>query len=163
MSYNSESSPEVEIGFLQRRRIEANIIAPIYRAMCDELGQEKAAEIIREAIAQDARKSGAEFAAKESAGATVTTFIGIQELWRRGGALETTTVEQDDNTFAFNVTRCLYSEMYREMGLEEIGGLLSCVRDAEFIAGYNPEITFTRTQTLMEGASHCDFRYSSHI
>lgn len=160
MSESPENTAEVEIGFLQRRRIEANIIAPIYRAMCDELGKDKAADIIREAIAQDARKSGVEFAAREAAGATVTTFVGIQELWRRGGALETTTLEQDDNTFAFNVTRCRYAEMYREMGLEEIGGLLSCVRDAEFIAGYNPDITFERTQTLMEGASHCDFRYT---
>ena len=49
--------------------------------------------------------------------------------------------------------------MYRDMGLAEIGTLLSCVRDQEFIEGYDPTIAMTRTQTLMEGASHCDFRY----
>ena len=155
------SEHDVEIGFLQRRRIEANIIAPIYRAMCVELGEQKAAAIIRDAIAADACKSGAEFAAKETHGANIGTFVDIQSLWRKGDALVTTTVEQNENTFAFNVTRCKYSEMYREMGLANIGALLSCVRDAEFIAGYNPEITFTRTQTLMEGASHCDFRYTT--
>jgi predicted hydrocarbon binding protein len=26
------------------------------------------------------------------------------------------------------------------------------------IAGFNPELELTRTQTVMEGASHCDFR-----
>ncbi len=161
---NSPNSPEaasdmVEIGFLQRRQIEANIISPIYRAMCQELGAQRAGEIIGDAIAQDARKSGAEFAAKERAGADLTTFVEIQSLWRRGGALETETLEQTENAFRFNVTRCKYSEMYRELGLAEIGKLLSCVRDAEFIAGYNPNIEFRRTQTLMEGASHCDFEY----
>ncbi|WP_299279129.1 L-2-amino-thiazoline-4-carboxylic acid hydrolase [uncultured Georgenia sp.] len=49
--------------------------------------------------------------------------------------------------------------MYKSMGLEEIGSLLSCVRDYEFIRGYDPEVELTRTQTIMEGASHCDFRY----
>ena len=161
MANDIDHEKDVEIGFLQRRRIEANIIAPIYQAMCAELGQEKAAGIIRDAIAQDARKSGAEFAGQMQDGPSIQAFVGIQELWRRGGALETTTVEQNDNAYEFNVTRCRYAEMYRDMGLAEIGGLLSCVRDAEFITGFNPDISFTRTQTLMEGASHCDFRYST--
>jgi len=25
--------------------------------------------------------------------------------------------------------------------------------------GFGPEIKLTRTQTIMQGASHCDFRY----
>lgn len=27
------------------------------------------------------------------------------------------------------------------------------------IDGFNPDIAFSRTQTIMEGATHCDFRY----
>jgi len=147
------------LGFLERRRIEANIIAPIYEVMKRELGQERAAEIIREAIAVDARKSGAEFAAQTTGGPSLAAFIGIQELWTKDDALITTTREESATVFAFDVTSCAYSRMYSEMGLSEIGGLLSCVRDAEFIAGYDPTMTMTRTQTLMQGASHCDFRY----
>ena len=45
------------------------------------------------------------------------------------------------------------------MGLGEIGHLLSCNRDASFIEGYAPGVAMTRTQTIMQGASHCDFRY----
>ena len=161
MSPEELAEHEVEIGFLQRRRIEANIIAPIYKAMVAENGADKAAEIIRGAIATDARKSGAEFAARETGGPTIATFIDIQRLWRKGDALVTDTLVQTDDTFSFNVTRCRYAEMYREMGLQDIGALLSCVRDAEFIAGYNPDITFSRSQTLMQGASHCDFKYTT--
>ena len=61
--------------------------------------------------------------------------------------------------FDFNVTRCRYAEMYKKMGLGEIGGLLSCNRDGSFCEGYDPRLKMTRTQTIMEGASHCDFRY----
>jgi hypothetical protein len=50
--------------------------------------------------------------------------------------------------------------MYRAMGLGEIGHLLSCNRDGDFCIGYNPEMKLERTQTIMKGASHCDFRYS---
>jgi hypothetical protein len=37
--------------------------------------------------------------------------------------------------------------------------LLSCNRDGVFCQGYDPRIEFERTQTLMGGASHCNFRY----
>ena len=55
--------------------------------------------------------------------------------------------------------RCRYAEMYREMGLGHIGHLLSCNRDGVFCTGYDPRIKLERTQTLMQGATHCDFRY----
>jgi hypothetical protein len=61
----------------------------------------------------------------------------------------------------FNVKRCRYAETYRAMGLGEIGDILSCNRDGAFCEGYDPRIKLTRTQTIMSGASHCDFRYRS--
>ena len=148
-----------ELPIIQRRRIEANIIAPIYRRMVDQLGHEKAADIIRDAITEDARKAGERFAALEKGDANLKTFFSVLELWKREDALVSETVVETETQLEFNVTRCRYAEMYREMGLEEIGGLLSCVRDYEFMQGYNPNITYSRTQTLMQGASHCDFKY----
>lgn len=68
-------------------------------------------------------------------------------------------ISQGEDHFDFNVTRCRYSEMYREMGLGHIGHLLSCNRDGDFCIGYNPDMKLERTQTIMKGASHCDFRY----
>ncbi len=52
------------------------------------------------------------------------------------------------------------SEMYREMGLGEIGHLPSCQRDATFCEGYDKRMRLKRTQTIMQGASHCDFHYT---
>jgi hypothetical protein len=37
--------------------------------------------------------------------------------------------------------------------------ILSCNRDYALIEGFNADIALTRTQTIMQGASHCDFRY----
>jgi hypothetical protein len=49
--------------------------------------------------------------------------------------------------------------MYREMDLADVGHILSCGRDGTFCTGYNPKIKLDRTQTIMEGKSHYDFRY----
>ncbi len=70
-------------------------------------------------------------------------------------------IDDKPGVFDFNVRRCRYAETYRAMGLGEIGDILSCNRDGAFCEGYDPRIKLTRTQTIMKGASHCDFRYRS--
>jgi len=79
--------------------------------------------------------------------------------WTAGGALEIEMVEEGEEKMAYNVTRCRYSEMYKAMGMGDIGHLLSCNRDGSFCTGYNPNIKLERSQTIMKGASHCDFRF----
>jgi len=50
--------------------------------------------------------------------------------------------------------------MYRALGIPELGALLSCNRDFALIQGFNPDVDLTRTQTIMEGAPFCNFRYT---
>jgi hypothetical protein len=58
------------------------------------------------------------------------------------------------------VVQCRYAETYKAMGLGEIGHLPSCNRDGAFCEGYDPRLKLERTQTIMQGASYCDFKYS---
>ena len=44
--------------------------------------------------------------------------------------------------------------------MADLGGIFSCGRDGALSTGFNARIKLTRTQTIMEGASHCDFRYT---
>jgi hypothetical protein len=153
------SATEHEMGILERRRIEAQIIKPIYEILVRDFGKEKAAAIIREAVGKAAVEAGRHFAAKEPHGADLRSFIALQTLWEQDDALKTVVHHADDAHYDYDVTRCRYAEMYRAMELGEIGYLLSCYRDDLFIQGYAPEVKLGRTQTIMEGASHCDFRY----
>ena len=82
------------------------------------------------------------------------------ENWTKGGALQIEIREQSETTFAFDVVRCQYAEMYRNLDVPELGALLSCNRDGTMVEGFNSDIKFERTQTIMSGAEHCDFRYS---
>lgn len=147
-----------EIGVLKRREIEARIVAPLLERLGEEFGHERVHELAGEVIVGVAQSQGAAMA--EMMGRNdLTAFGDSMEAWTRGGALEIEVVEQSPTRFAFNVNRCKYSEMYRELGKAELGATMSCNRDGTMIEGFNPDITFTRTQTLMGGASHCDFVY----
>lgn len=154
------SKHEDELGILARRRIEAEIIKPIWQILVRELGHDKAAAIINEAVTNAALDAARGFAKRSAEGTSLKSFVALLPLWEKDGALEIEVVGGDgEQAHDFNVRRCRYAEMYHEMELGKIGHLLSCNRDAAFIAGYAPDVVFERTQTLMEGASHCDFRY----
>ena len=147
---------------LTKRKLQAEVIGPIFAEMVAEFGQEKAAEILDRAIRKAAIKAGQDFAAKTPGGTTLRTFQELQDLWTQDDALVIEVTRATDEEFHYNVKRCRYAETYREMGLGHIGHLLSCNRDGVFCTGYDPRITLERTQTVMEGASHCDFKYRFH-
>jgi len=149
-----------DMPILTRRRIEAEFAKGIYEEMKAELGEDNARRILTNAIVKLARASAAGFAQRAPAGApSLDHFRAIQSLWTAEDALRTEVVKSTETEFHFNVVRCRYSEMYREMGLAELGAILSCNRDGAFCEGYDPKLKLERTQTLMGGASHCDFRY----
>ena len=163
MQGNGKSAPKPDtlneqVGVLVRREIEARILGPMIDAFADAFGRERVLELVRSTIVEIARNQGRAMQMADD-GNDLEAFAGTMEAWKRGGALETDTLTSTGDVFDFNVTRCRYAEMYREIGMEELGSILSCARDYALIEGYNDSVDLTRTRTIMEGASHCDFRY----
>jgi L-2-amino-thiazoline-4-carboxylic acid hydrolase len=161
MSEPLDKEADGELGILARRKIEAAIIAPIYDEMRQAIGEQKAREILSRAIRRAAIDGGAEMAQRAEGGADLESFKAILPLWTKDDALTIDIIDDRPGVLAFNVRRCRYAETYRAMGLGDIGAILSCNRDGAFCEGYDPRIQLTRTQTIMSGASHCDFRYRS--
>ncbi|MEM7301021.1 MAG: L-2-amino-thiazoline-4-carboxylic acid hydrolase [Pseudomonadota bacterium] len=151
---------KTDLPILEQRRIEANIIKPIFEEMKEQLGGDQAAEILGKAIIKDSIAQGKAYAASQDGPTNLMSFHHLLHQWKADGALELDMLSEEETQVDYNVTRCKYAEMYRSLGLEEIGHLLSCNRDGTFCTGYNPNIRLERTQTIMGGASHCDFRYS---
>ena len=147
------------VDILTRREIEARIVAPLFEAFAAEIGRERALEILKDTIQKIAQQQGAELAL-QIGGKTLAQFTVALEAWKEGDAMDMDVLEQNDEKLSFNVTRCRYAEMYRQLGIPELGRILSCGRDFALMAGFNPEINLTRTQTIMEGAACCDFRYA---
>jgi len=161
---NEETTPPVAdrlnaIGVLTRREIEARILGPLLDALSQEFGRERVLEIARQTIIRIALEQGAQLA-QSMGGNSLAHLADSLEAWKKDDALQIEVLGQSEGRFDFNVTRCRYAEMYKALGIAELGALLSCNRDHALIEGFNPDVKLTRTQTIMEGASFCDFRYT---
>jgi len=154
----NETNPADRLTILERREIEARIAGPLIRGFQEELGPERTLEVVRRVITELARQSGEEMA-KSLGEASLSAFASCLDRWTAGEALEIEVLEQNDQRLSYNVTRCRYAELYRALGLADLGSSLSCQRDFALAEGFSPSISLTRTQTIMQGASHCDFRY----
>ncbi|WP_198377542.1 L-2-amino-thiazoline-4-carboxylic acid hydrolase [Neoroseomonas rubea] len=149
------------MGILRQRRIEAAFAKGVYEEMKAELGEAQAKAILSRAVVKMAKATAAEMAKDAPGGEpSLAHFIALQPLWTKDDALRIETLRQDETHYDFNVTRCRYAEMYREMGLADLGAVLSCNRDGAFCEGYHPKMKLERTQTIMGGATHCNFRYT---
>ena len=148
------------MAMLEKRRIEAAILKHVYDTLKVSHGVEAAKQAIAEAVRKSAMQQAAELAKAAGGNTSLESFIARQEPWLRGQSLTIEVKEHTDTRYRYNVTRCKYAEMYRDMGLGEIGHLLSCQRDATFCEGYDDRIKLKRMQTIMQGATHCDFDYT---
>jgi hypothetical protein len=146
------------IGILKRREIEVRVLKPLLDAFAEEFGRERVLSIAQDVIVRIAREQGEALAARVG-GCSLVHFADALKEWKKGGALQMQIVEHDEIKLGFNVTRCKYAEMYHSLGVPELGRILSCGRDFSLVEGFNPAVRLTRTQTIMEGAEHCDFRF----
>lgn len=146
------------IGVLTRREVEARLLAPLLEALGEEFGVDPVREVVGKTIIEIARRQGRELA-ETMGGDSLENFADSLQYWTRNDALEIQVRECSADAFEFDVTRCRYAELYTALGVPELGELLSCNRDFALIEGFNGSMELTRTQTIMQGAPCCDFRY----
>jgi len=151
------------LSMLEKRTIEAEILKEVYLTLKESHGEEVAKKTIAESVRRSAIEQARAFAAAAPGGTSLKAFQDVMPLWTKGGALEIEVKEQSAESFTFNVVRCRYAETYKAMGLGEIGHLLSCNRDGAFCEGYDSKLKLERTQTIMQGAAHCDFKYTYKV
>ncbi len=148
-----------DIPILARREIEARIAGPLIEAFAAEIGREKTIEIASQVILELAEESGRNLAERCGGNSLAHLAAGTGQ-WSAGGALQRDVIEKSDSIYNYNIVRCKYAEMYKQLGLANLGFVLSCGRDGKMFGGFNPNIDFNRSQTIMQGAEHCDFRLS---
>ena len=148
------------LSLLERRKIEAAIAASLINGFAEAGGREKAIETACRVIEQLAKEAGRQMGERRGSNRMSDLARIVREVWSQGGALEIQFLSETEDQLFFDVTRCRYAEEYEKLGVREFGFCLSCSRDGAFAAGFNPRIRMKRTQTIMEGASCCDFRFT---
>ena len=154
-----KKSSEVRITHLKCREIQAPIVSSFIQGFAEEIGSDKTIEVAKKVISKDAIESGKNLAQEYSGNSVRELTKIVKEVWAKDDAMKIQIVRENDNELFFDVTYCGYAQMYEEMGIKELGFILSCSRDFPFMEGFNSEIELTRTKTIMEGAECCDFRY----
>ena len=137
---------------LDATKIQARAVIPIVKALEAELGKEKAHEIVGRAFADNhvawMKKRGAEPTAHPRDTGVSPDF-----------PVERVVVDDSDDSYGHDITACSFADMFRQMGEPEIGALMCCGVDFATEENFRPGWTFTRTQTQMQGAKCCDFRW----
>ena len=149
----------MSISVIQQAKIQAQVLVPLVKALQAELGEARANGLVRKALGDLYRRFGEEFwqtKTEENLGKVVASAF---TTYAREDALDYRVTEQSQDACEVDVTRCRYAEFCKELGEPELGFLLVCSADFSMAEGFGPDIKFTRTQTIMQGAGHCDFRY----
>ena len=147
----------MDIPLIEQAKIQAQVLIPLVKTLQAELGEERANAIVRKALGDLYRGYGEKlWRTRETinVGEKMASAFGN---FANGDALDYEVVKQTPDAFDVNVTGCRYARFYQELGAPELGFLLVCSSDFPMVEGSG--VRLTRTQTIMQGAGHCDFRY----
>jgi hypothetical protein len=150
----------MDIPLIEQVKIQAQVLVPLVKTLQAELGEERANAIVRKALGDLYRKYGEKWWRTQGARNLGEKMASAFEMFAAGDALEYEVVKKAPDAFEVNVTECRYAKFYNKIGAPELGFLLTCTADFAHAGGFGADVQLTRTQTIMQGASHCDFRYA---
>ena len=149
----------MDVPIIQEAKIQAKVLVPLVKALQAELGEARANALVRGSLGDIYRRYGEEFRRTKNERNLGKIMASAFTTYSRANALDYRVIEQSPDAFEIDVTACQYAEFYKELGEPELGFLLVCSSDFPTTEGLGPDIRLTRTQTIMQGAGHCDFRY----
>jgi hypothetical protein len=152
-----EPIPEaVEEAFLRKLYsklyMSAALLVKSVKAIQEKYGDE-GVETIHRTVTEMSTERGRKMA-QEADAHTLPTFCSALEA-ACTGTHEWHKLEDTEKRQAYRFTRCMWAEIFNELGAPEIGYWL-CEGDAPISSAFNPAIGFERSKTLMEGDDCCD-------
>jgi predicted ArsR family transcriptional regulator len=149
-----------DVSFLDKTRIQAQVLVPVLRALREELGRDKAHALVRRALRDWSRDLFTAIGARIE-GSKRRKWATVQSAYNMVSSpgIEFEMLRHDKEAMDFDVTRCPFAEFFRVLGEPELGALLICETDFDIVATGGGAVTLTREQTIMHGAPSCTFRY----
>jgi hypothetical protein len=149
------------LSLLDEVKLQAAVIVPVLQALRAEIGKEAADRITGNALRQWARDLYHRIGeAKQGTPRQKWDAVWAEDMRPRiGDSVERDMLKDDGTVREYNITRCQYAEFFRALGEPELGGILLCDSDFHIADIGGPDVEFKRTQTIMQGAAYCDFRY----
>jgi L-2-amino-thiazoline-4-carboxylic acid hydrolase len=149
----------VSASVIEQAKIQAQVLVPLVKALRAELGEARANALVRKALGDVYRRHGEAFWQAKNENNLGKFMASAFKTYAQDNALDYKVIEQSEDSYSIEVTGCRYAEFYKELGEPELGFLLVCTADFATAEGFGADTRLTRTQTIMQGASHCDFHY----
>jgi hypothetical protein len=150
----------MNVPLIDQIKIQAQVLVPLVKALQAELGEERANDVVRKALGNLYRQFGEKWWRTQGGSSFPEKMASSFERFAASDALDYVVIKQSPDVFDVNVTGCRYAQFFNEIGAPELGFLLVCTADFTMTEGFGAGVRLARTQTIMQGASHCDFRYS---
>lgn len=152
--YGRLMGDELKLTLLERTKVQAEVLVPLIRAMEEEMGRESAHRLVRRTLGDQVRQSVRSAIPMSGSRDSVEWLLRASQA---GDAIELDRLDGEADEINVDVTRCQYSEFFEQLNEPELGFLLVCSLDYDFADGAG--VTLERSQTIMEGSDHCDFRF----
>ena len=160
MSVLDDYLVDPKISLLDKTRIQAQVLVPVMRALRAELGNEKANALVKDALRKWSKQLFADVG-KDIEGSPRRKWATMQGALGEVTEREVTfdMLRHDKEAYEFDVTSCRFAQFFRALGEPELGALLVCETDVDIAAAGGSDVSFSRSQTIMQGAPSCTFRY----
>jgi hypothetical protein len=153
--FSDESLLEIQME-LSTRWVNENRLE-LLNNLAGKYGQERVLVVIDTIIAANSRRDWAE----EVKGYENSLETFIKLLWEPlkevGFAY---TYKQEGTVTKFCVTRCPLADLAKQTSSERWMYHLLCLTDEPSVTGFNCNIRFSRTRTIMQGYPDCDHTYT---
>lgn len=147
-----------QLPYLERVKIQSEILLPFYKRVRDEIGAERAAALLRDAVREFGLAIGSAMS-RAVPGESVAQVKALMPLFTAGNALEIEHVADNDSEFSINVRGCRYADYFKGLDEPEFGAMITCDMDVPMMETFTSTVQMDRTQTILKGGSHCDFRW----
>ena len=145
------------ISFLDEFKCQAAVLVPVLKALRAQLGEERANSLILGALREWSRER-IHRQGSQIPGSPLEKWEALMASSgpRIGNDADMLLVRDEPNIREWHITDCRYADFFLQIGEPELGAVLGCEGDYHATEVGWPEVTFTRTQTIMKGAPYCD-------
>lgn len=149
--------------WLDQMKATAQILVPLIRAFRSEFGTERTNQIVWQVLAEWRQRFAAESLASVPGPKGAQRWMdGMRTSNERiGDAVDMDFLRADNEAVHIDITGCRFAELFKELDEPELGFALLCSMDDATTAELGgDEVEFKRSDTIMQGAARCDFRYA---
>jgi hypothetical protein len=147
---SSENEKAIQDLIKRKMKVSLALAVEVLHAMENHFGPE-ARDVLRQMMKDQEFLPRAEVGDPETDLKALCTMIDYFDV----GSHQWQRVIETSSTVGYRYTRCLFAEIFLELG-EPALGMVLCAGDEPWVRSFNPRLGLCRTQTLMEGDEVCD-------